>query len=385
MTMNIELLKRVIEGSDVSAADEFWDDQATRFWVDWREEDDNIPRYCEELIKTGSLSGIVYNIEEEPGFAVDILYKGVATRVPLIEGPEDRHITLVTLNKVLNPDYELRYYIPSHGSDGAAIVPLPMRVWEELEAEFGPKVAKQFYRIADKPNIFTDRYSFDEDGSLLSYESDDDDGEEEDYDEEDELAPPAPRSPFVPYNSSAPRPVTPFLNSYNTATPSSQPGTFDYASPNSAPVIADRGQVRTLTLFELLFSFHGRISRGAWWFTNLFQLGMCVVYVALATVLHSMFGRAWDAASFPAMAGLIILLCYIQTAAAAKRFHDIDASGWSVTMLPIPIIGALIWFIGLGCLPGKNVGTNGSNNHYGPDPLQTLPGPAFVRTARWDA
>lgn len=356
MPANITLLKRVIEGSDASAQEELWDDDETLFWVDWREEDENIPRYCEELIETGNLSGTVYDIDEEPGFAMDILYRGVSTRVPLIEGPEDRHITLVTLNNVLKPDYELRYYIPSHGSDGAAIVPLPMRVWEELEAEFGPKVAKLFYRIAEKPNLFTDCYSFDENGAIQIV---------------DEVA----------FQAAAPIPLIPRVTS--SATPS-QPGNFDYASPNSAQLIADRGVVRSLTLFELLFSFHGRISRGAWWFSNLLQLGMGGVYLVLATVLHSVLGPASKALTYPAMAGLVILLCYIQTAAAAKRFHDIDASGWSVTMLPIPMIGALIWFIGLGCLPGKNVGTNGTNNHYGPDPLQTPPGPAFVRTARWD-
>jgi|GEM_PF-497213 len=359
MPTNIELLKRVIEGTDKSAADELWEDGDTMFWVDWREQDDDIPRYCEGLLQTGSLSTSVYNTEEEPGFAFDIYYKGATTRVPIVVGPEDRHITLVTLNWVLYPDYELRYFIPTSSTDGAGIVPLPMRVWKELEAEFGQKVAKQFYRLAEGPNIFTDPIEFDENGSPESISESESEPEIE-----------------------APRTVSPFPPAGFTATPS-QPASFHYTSQYTAQPVADRGPARPLTIIELLFSLNGRISRGTWWFSVALQIGIGVAFAVLAGVLHGVAGKAWDTMINAATGVLIVLLCYIHIASAVKRFHDIDITGWAVTMLAIPFIGELTWLIVLGCLPGKNLGINGANNQYGPDPLQTPPGPIFVRSARW--
>ena len=158
--MNLDLIKRVIETSPPPESHDFqwgedsplsqiWEDENEdlAYWVDWREEDDLIPGYCEEVLNTGCLSAECVDIEEEPGFAVDITYKGKVTRVPLVVGAADRPITMFTLNQVLAPDYEVRYLRASLCTDGWCCVPLPTAGWQELEQEYGNKVDWAFTRI----------------------------------------------------------------------------------------------------------------------------------------------------------------------------------------------------------------------------------------------
>ena len=84
-----------------------------------------------------------------------ITYKGNRVKVPLEIGAGDRHITIVTLNEILKPDFEVRFCIDSNGADTLAFLPLACDVWRELEAEYGAAVAKRFYKLQMKPCLLT--------------------------------------------------------------------------------------------------------------------------------------------------------------------------------------------------------------------------------------
>src|SRR5262249_24296490 len=94
-------------------------DDESAFLVDWREDDGDIPRYCESILFTEMLSGVW----EDDRLFIQFGQKRV--QVPLTHSAADRHITLVTLNEVLHPDFEVRYAVQSRGSDGLIVVPLP--------------------------------------------------------------------------------------------------------------------------------------------------------------------------------------------------------------------------------------------------------------------
>jgi hypothetical protein len=132
------------------------EDNAAVFNVDWREEDDAIVEYCESVLGTGTLAAQVFDIDEDPGFEMYISYAGQGTKVPLVVGHEDRHITLLTLNRVLAPEYEVRVLVDSNGSDTLTFLPLSSADWSALEAKYGASVAAHFRRIEEKPNLFTD-------------------------------------------------------------------------------------------------------------------------------------------------------------------------------------------------------------------------------------
>jgi hypothetical protein len=158
--MNRELIKRVLESPSAEAIQTLLDDEDTVFWVDWREEDDAIVESCEALIKTGTLSAELIDVEAENGYDFYISYKGNRVKVPLTYSLQDRHITICALNDALAPDYEVRLCIDSNGGDTLAFLPLPVGEWGNLEERYGDAIRQRFYRIAARPNIFTDALPF---------------------------------------------------------------------------------------------------------------------------------------------------------------------------------------------------------------------------------
>ncbi|QDU75037.1 hypothetical protein Pan97_20580 [Bremerella volcania] len=158
--MNLELIRNALSSSDSESIQTLLDDEETVFWVDWREEDDVLVEYCEEILQTGELSAEELDADNEAGFELFVQYQERRIKVPLETGEGDRHITLVSINQVLKPDYEIRFCIDSNGSDTLAFLPLPTTDWQALESEFGEAVDKHFYRLSDKPNLFTDQVNF---------------------------------------------------------------------------------------------------------------------------------------------------------------------------------------------------------------------------------
>ena len=125
-------------------------------WVDWREEDASIVDYCEDILKTGELSAEDINSDDDPlGFEVIITYKGTKHKVNYPGEGADRDTTIITLNEVLQPDFEIRFCKDSNGSDTLAFLPLSVSQWSELENEFGAKkVTACFAKIEKGSKMF---------------------------------------------------------------------------------------------------------------------------------------------------------------------------------------------------------------------------------------
>jgi hypothetical protein len=158
--MNFDHVIAALEDTSGEASQELLDDTETIFWVDWRHEDEAIVNDCEAVLQTRTLAGELINVDHEPGFEVYVCYKEKRVKVPLTVSGADRHITICTLNQALAPDYEVRFCIDSNGSDTLAFLPLPISTWLELEDGYGDRVGELFYKIADRPNLFTEALDF---------------------------------------------------------------------------------------------------------------------------------------------------------------------------------------------------------------------------------
>lgn len=125
------------------------------FWVDWREEDDVIVEYCEKCLNTGTLHA-------EMGYSGDELlltinYKDQAFTEKVI----DRDPTLIFLNRILQPDYEIRFCKGSDGSDTLAFLPLSKAEWAELENIHGKeKLERLFETINENTQMFSKEWDF---------------------------------------------------------------------------------------------------------------------------------------------------------------------------------------------------------------------------------
>ena len=54
----------------------------------------------------------------------------------------------------------MRFCIDSYGSDTLAFLPLAANTWAELEERYGDLVSDLFYKIAPRPNLFTEALDF---------------------------------------------------------------------------------------------------------------------------------------------------------------------------------------------------------------------------------
>jgi uncharacterized membrane protein YhaH (DUF805 family) len=105
-------------------------------------------------------------------------------------------------------------------------------------------------------------------------------------------------------------------------------------------------------MVNLLFSTHGRISRGPFWLAYLFLFP-----ITLALIL---FIEASVNNNPIVMLMALALYFWIAICITVKRLHDMDATGWfSILVVLIPIAVILV---------GSFPGTIGQNQ-FGPDPL----------------
>ena len=159
--MNLELIRTAIATPTEQAIDALLEDGDTVIWVDWREAEEDIVDYCEDKLQTGTPNCECVDADNDAGFELFIEYQANRQRIPLVHGPEDRHIAIHAMNQILGPDYEIRLCIDSWGSDTLGFVALAGDTWRSLESAFGEAVGKRFYRLAASPNVFTDPLRFD--------------------------------------------------------------------------------------------------------------------------------------------------------------------------------------------------------------------------------
>lgn len=116
---------------------------------------------------------------------------------------------------------------------------------------------------------------------------------------------------------------------------------------------------------SLLFSFEGRIGRGAYW-------GLVVASLVLFGGLGMVSVMSAMNASDPSSAGsgisavmMILSLVFLWPALAiqAKRWHDVDKSAWWILINLVPAVGGLIALV----FNGFIAGTAGANR-FGPAP-----------------
>ena len=152
----MEYIREFLKNEDRESFDNFWENSQKLVWIDWREYDEDIINYIEGVIQSGELSGKSKDADNEMGFDIFIEWKGIEYKIsyPNKEG-SDRDTTIKTLNKIIQPEYEIRLFMESLGNDTLAFVPLLKIEWEELEKEFGEeKVNYYFSKIDDESKMF---------------------------------------------------------------------------------------------------------------------------------------------------------------------------------------------------------------------------------------
>lgn len=97
-----QLIVDLICSPSAEVTERLFHDSESVFWVGWRADDAEIAGDCEAILQTGTLRS---SWDDE---LLMLSYQGVQRRVPITESPDDRHITLLAINEMLAPVYEVR-------------------------------------------------------------------------------------------------------------------------------------------------------------------------------------------------------------------------------------------------------------------------------------
>ena len=156
------------------------EDSTALFWVEWNEDDDQVPGLCAAMLETTELSSVW------DGDDLYIMWRGRRVPVPLpksvlasiaasplvavldaflpvslgnlLSWPSrgNRHITILSLCQALHPDYEIRYLRRSRAEGCAAFAALGPGEWLALEQQYGGSAVEGvFVPIREHPNLFT--------------------------------------------------------------------------------------------------------------------------------------------------------------------------------------------------------------------------------------
>ncbi len=136
---------------------DFWDNDEI-IWIDWSEYDEDIIHYVNERI--GNTIEIT-NEENGKDYGEDIIikYKDKSLLIPY-EDEMDRDTTIISINEIIKPDYEIMLFLDSLKSDTLGFIVFEAGSLENLKSEFSKELIFKYFLPIKKEsqmfNIFVD-------------------------------------------------------------------------------------------------------------------------------------------------------------------------------------------------------------------------------------
>ena len=122
-------------------------DSEAIIWIDWREYDEDVVRYFNDMMAEPIDIEIVSNGKP---YGDDIVLKNGNKELQIPYGDEqDRDVTIKYFNGFVKPDYEVRWFTESLGNDTLGFTVLSVSEWAKLDDEFGADVVRYYFEPID--------------------------------------------------------------------------------------------------------------------------------------------------------------------------------------------------------------------------------------------
>ena len=126
--------------------DDLFDSEAI-IWIDWREDDEDVVRYFNDMMAEPIDIEIVGNGKP---YGDDIVLRKGDKELQIPYGDEqDRDVTIKYFNDFVKPDYEVRWFIESLGNDTLGFTVLSGAEWAKLDDEFGADTVRYYFEPID--------------------------------------------------------------------------------------------------------------------------------------------------------------------------------------------------------------------------------------------
>ena len=137
--------------NDIDLNDLF--DSEAIIWIDWREDDEDVVRYFNDMMDEPI---DIQTVSNGKPYGDDIVLQKGDKELLIPYGDEkDRDVTIKYFNDFVQPDYEVRWFVESLGNDTLGFTVLSGAEWANLEDEFGADTVRYYFEpINLESNMF---------------------------------------------------------------------------------------------------------------------------------------------------------------------------------------------------------------------------------------
>ena len=137
--------------NDIDLTDLF--DSEAIIWIDWREDDEDVVRYFNDMMDEPI---DIQTVSNGKAYGDDIvLQKGDKELQIPYSDEQDRDVTIKYFNDFVKPDYEVRWFTESLGNDTLGFTVLSGAEWAKLNDEFGADTVRYYFEpITLESNMF---------------------------------------------------------------------------------------------------------------------------------------------------------------------------------------------------------------------------------------
>ena len=128
-------------------------DSEAIIWIDWREDDEDVVRYFNDMMDEPI---DIQTVRNDKPYGDDIVLQKGDKELLIPYGDEkDRDVTIKYFNDFVQPDYEVRWFVESLGNDTLGFTVLSGAEWANLEDEFGADTVRYYFEpINLESNMF---------------------------------------------------------------------------------------------------------------------------------------------------------------------------------------------------------------------------------------
>ena len=122
-------------------------DSEAIIWIDWREYDEDVVRYFNDMMDEPI---DIQTVSNGKPYGDDIvLQKGDKELLIPYGDEQDRDVTIKYFNDFVQPDYEVRWFAESLGNDTLGFTVLSVSEWAKLNDEFGADTVRYYFEPID--------------------------------------------------------------------------------------------------------------------------------------------------------------------------------------------------------------------------------------------
>ena len=131
--------------NDIDLTDLF--DSEAIIWIDWREDDEDVVRYFNDMMDEPIH---IQTVSNSKAYGDDIVLQKGDKELQIPYGDEqDRDVTIKYFNDFVKPDYEVRWFVESLGNDTLGFTVLSGAEWAKLDDEFGADTVRYYFEPID--------------------------------------------------------------------------------------------------------------------------------------------------------------------------------------------------------------------------------------------